>query len=139
MRTFVGLLLVAALSLPLNRPARAQTSPSQETQGQDDEVLRIRSNEVKLDIVVKDKKGRPVRDLKNTDFEIYEDGKLQRVESFRFVMREGTDASSASPERGPATGGAAARSSAKTPGIVALVFDRLSPEARSLARKAGMA
>ncbi len=138
MRTVVSLLLVAALSLP----ALGQTSPSQEPQKQDDEVLRIRSNEVQLDIVVKDKKGRPVRDLKNTDFEIYEDGKLQRVESFRFVMREGPDAGAgpdAKADRGPATGNAAARSSAKTPGIVALVFDRLSPEARSLARKAGMA
>src|SRR5215213_4041570 len=128
MRTFVGLLLVAALSLPLNRPARAQTSPSQEPQGQDDEVLRIRSNEVKLDIVVKDKKGRPVKDLKNTDFEIYEDGKLQRVESFRFVTREGADGPEAKADGGQAAGGQAtvpapARNATTTPGIVALVFD----------------
>ena len=44
---------------------------------------------MQLDVVVKDKKGRPVKDLKDTDFEIYEDGKPQRIESFRFVLREG--------------------------------------------------
>ncbi len=145
MRTFVGLLLAAALSLPFTHPVRGQTAPQQGPQGQDDEVLRIRSNEVQLDVVVKDKKGRPIKDLKNTDFEIYEDGKPQRIESFRFVMREGAagggEGSDAKANRGEgqAPGAAPARASATTPGIVALVFDRLSPEARSLARKAGMA
>src|SRR5215210_5589344 len=88
MKMFVSLLLVMTLSLPFNRPAHGQTAPLQGQQDQD-EVLRIRSNEVKLDVVVKDKKGHPVKDLKNIDFEVYEDGKLQRIESFSFVMREG--------------------------------------------------
>ena len=144
MRTFVGLLLVIALGIPFAPPARAQTSPSQEPV-QDDEVVRISSNEVQLDIVVKDKKGRPVKDLKNTDFEIYEDGKLQRIESFRFVLREAGAAPGpeAKADRGETPGAAPAPGAPgprpTTPGIVALVFDRLSPEARSLARKAGMA
>src|SRR5690349_24085274 len=60
-----------------------------QTTAQDqDEVIRVRSNEVRLDVVVKDKKGRPVKDLKATDFEVLEDGVPQKVESFRFVTRE---------------------------------------------------
>src|SRR4051812_14470954 len=60
-----------------------------QTTAQDqDEVIRVRSNEVRLDVVVKDKKGRPVKDLKATDFEVLEDGVTQKVESFRFVTRE---------------------------------------------------
>ncbi|HEU4796623.1 MAG TPA: hypothetical protein VFT02_13395, partial [Pyrinomonadaceae bacterium] len=47
-----------------------------------DEVVRFRSNEVRLDVIVKDKKGRPIKDLKLTDFEVLEDGVPQKVESF---------------------------------------------------------
>ena len=61
---------------------------------QDDEVIRVRSNEVRLDVVVKDKKGRQIKDLKATDFEVLEDGVPQKVESFRFVAREPAPAAS---------------------------------------------
>ena len=108
---------------------------------QDDDVVRVRSNEVRLDVVVKDKKGRQIKDLKVTDFEVLEDGVPQKVESFRFVTREpGT----ATPETKDNTSPTAATTTTvpakrSTPTVTALVFDRLSPEARSLARKAGLA
>ena len=114
----------------------AQTSGAQDQ----DDVVRVRSNEVQLDIVVKDKKGRPVKDLKAVEFEIFEDGVLQKVESFRFISREaGTTATSES--KTTATGSTTTPLPPKrsTPAITALVFDRLSPEARALARKAGLA
>lgn len=143
MKLSMTLLLVLTLSLPFQSFVHGQT-PS--PQSQDDEVLRVRSNEVKLDVVVKDKKGRPVKDLKDTDFEIYEDGAPQKIESFRFVTREG-GATGANPEakadrredKSGTAPQAATSPNTTTPGIIALVFDRLSPEARSLARKAGLA
>jgi VWFA-related protein len=113
-----------------------------------DDVVRVRTNEVKLDVVVKDKKGRPIKDLKPTDFEVYEDGIPQKVESFRFLMQgAGRDQAEPKREKTPATGAVAqvemtANTTApprSTPAVTALVFDRLSPEARSLARKAGLA
>src|SRR5258708_2913417 len=52
------LLLIASTSFPV-RLANGQTQSPQ----QPDEVLRIRTNEVRLDIVVKDKKGRPINAL----------------------------------------------------------------------------
>src|SRR5919106_6629663 len=63
-----------------------QTTTSQDQS----DVVRVRSNLVQLDVVVKDKKGRPVKDLKATDFEVFEDGVSQKVQSFRFVSRETT-------------------------------------------------
>ena len=57
-----------------------------------DDVVRVRSNEVRLDVVVNDKKGRPIRDLKASDFEVLEDGVAQKVESFRFVSRDAAPA-----------------------------------------------
>src|SRR5689334_21708238 len=112
-----------------------------QTTAQDqDEVIRVRSNEVRLDVVVKDKKGRPIKDLKATDFEVLEDGVPQKVESFRFVTREAIPVTAEKKDDSAnveTTAPAPAKRS--TPTVTALVFDRLSPDARSLARKAGLA
>lgn len=129
MKSFLSLLLVAALGL-------------QAVSQEQDEVIRVRSNEVRLDVVVKDKKGRPIRDLKAADFEILEDGVPQKVESFRFVSREATPGSSESKDGKPSDNPSTTTPTSgrrSTPTVTALVFDRLSPEARNLARKAGLA
>src|SRR3954464_11244116 len=140
MKIFVSLLLLIIVSLSNSLSVIAQTPPQPP---QDEQVVRVRTTEVALDIVVKDKKGRPVKDLTAGDFEVYEDGVRQRIESFRFVVREAPIARGGNtPERKtdkPAPVPQPVHSGASTPGVIALVFDRLSPEARSLARKAGMA
>ena len=137
MRTFVSLLLIMVVSLA---PAVVcgQTPPAQER----DDVVRVRSNEVRLDVVVKDKKGRPIRDLKESDFEILEDGVAQKVESFRFVTRATTapvTSETKDNKSGTGPGTISNPSTRSTPTVTALVFDRLSPEARALAKKAGLA
>lgn len=116
----------------------------QTTMSQDQaDVVRVRSNLVQLDVVVKDKKGRPVRDLKAGDFEVFEDGVAQKVDLFRFVTREAMPARSEAKDdtSNPTAPAATTPPPVKrsTPAITALVFDRLSPEARALARKAGLA
>ena len=143
MRSLLSLVLIITMTFSA-APIFGQTPASQEQ----DDVVRVRTNEVKLDVVVKDKKGRPIKDLKPTDFEVYEDGVPQKVESFRFMMQGAErpkpelkgDKSQATEATGPveipATPTAPRRS---TPAVTALVFDRLSPEARSLARRAGLA
>src|ERR671913_2159366 len=61
-------------------PAEQQpaTPPSQPT-------FRTGINFVRVDVIVSDKSGNPVADLKQTDFEVLEDGKPQSVETFRLV------------------------------------------------------
>src|SRR5213594_476622 len=95
MKQFVSLLLAIGLSLSVLNRIGGQTAQSQ------DEVIRFRTNEVKLDIVVKDKKGRPVKDLTAADFEVLEDGVSQKISSFRFVNREGAaePAANRNPDR----------------------------------------
>jgi len=137
MKAFLSLVLIVTTSVS---PALlcAQTLPAQDQ----DDVIRVRSNEVGLDVVVKDKKGRPIRDLKQSDFEILEDGVAQKVESFRFVARETTPATSSAKDKKSDTTETVITTTPNkrsTPAVTALVFDRLSPEARSLARKAGFA
>jgi VWFA-related protein len=140
MRRFVGSLLAIALSFCVLNRIAGQTPQSQ------DDVIRVRTNEVQLDIVVKDKKSRPVKDLTAADFEILEDGISQKIESFRFVSREVLREASdtGSPNRKESNPQAVATTTPvvatrTTPGITALVFDRLTLEARSLAKKAGIA
>ena len=82
MKPFLSLLLIVTIGF-----SSVLTRGQSAAQDQDD-VIRVRSNEVRLDIVVKDKKGRPIKDLKASDFEVLEDGVPQKVESFRFVSRE---------------------------------------------------
>jgi VWFA-related protein len=106
-----------------------------------DEVIRFRSNEVRLDVVVKDKKGRQIRDLKMTDFEVFEDGVPQKIQSFSFVTRNAARATPEAKDGKPVeeTANSTPVPARSSPTVTALVFDRLSPEARALARKAGLA
>ena len=138
MKVFVTILLTIAVTFFPLRLVNGQ-EPSQQ---KPDEVLRVRTNEVRLDIVVKDKKGHTVKDLTPADFEVLEDGVSQRIQSFGFVNREAPANSDPNRNAGgkesqPETSLTPPRRT--TPGVTALVFDRLSPEARSLARKAGVA
>src|ERR1041384_5148828 len=51
------------------------------TQAQDD-VVRVKANLVNIDVIVKDKKGKYVSDLKPEDFAITENGVTQKIEFF---------------------------------------------------------
>jgi VWFA-related protein len=135
MKSFLSLLLTITTAFSTG-VVWGQTT----TQDQDD-VIRVRSNEVRLDVVVKDKKGRPIKDLKATDFEVLEDGVPQKVESFRFVTREALPnvAEKKDDKSTEVATTAPVVPKRSAPTVTALVFDRLSPDARSLARKAGLA
>lgn len=45
-------------------------------------VIQVQRNEVLVDVRVYGRKGNPVTDLKQDDFKIYEDGTLQKINSF---------------------------------------------------------
>ena len=49
---------------------------------QDDDVVKVKSNLVNIDVLVKDKKGKYVPDLKAEDFTIFENGVQQKIEFF---------------------------------------------------------
>src|SRR5687767_15906889 len=49
---------------------------------QDDDVVRVKSNLVNIDVLVKDKKGKYIADLKAEDFTIFENGVQQKIEFF---------------------------------------------------------
>ncbi len=50
-----------------------------------DDVVKISTNLIQVDVSVTDRKGKVVRDLKPEDFEIFENGERQKISNFRFV------------------------------------------------------
>ncbi|HEX6719544.1 MAG TPA: VWA domain-containing protein [Pyrinomonadaceae bacterium] len=135
--------ITAILGIVLTVSPLCLTFAQDPSQQKTEDVVRVRTNEVRLDIVVKDKKGRLVRDLTAGDFEVAEDGVGQQIQSFRFVNREapaeGNGKSNVAGNESQPEASQPSGTNRTTPGVTALVFDRLSPEARSLARKAGLA
>lgn len=96
-----------ALLLAAPAPSRCQALPSP--------TLRANVEEVSLELVVRDRRGRIVRDLVPGDLRIANEGTPVKVTSLRFV-----------PVEQPS----------KTNRRVALLFDALSVEASKLARQA---
>ena len=103
-RVVLALLLVFCAFLP-QQPVAAQTKPA----GEQDDVVKITTNLVQIDAVVT-KNGKPVRDLKAEDFEIYEDGRKQEITTFAYISNLPTAPSAAAPGSvpppEPAKGGA---------------------------------
>src|SRR3954462_6493821 len=52
-------------------------------------AFRAGINFVRVDVIVSDKSGANIADLKQSDFEITEDGKPQTVETFKFIKLDG--------------------------------------------------
>jgi VWFA-related protein len=50
-----------------------------------DDVIKISTTLIQVDVTVTDKKGRIVTDLKPADFEVYENGKKQEITNFSFI------------------------------------------------------
>jgi VWFA-related protein len=97
---------------------------------------------VLVDVVVRDKRGQPVHDLTQSDFQVLEDGVPQSIGSFS-AMFAGSPAPAAAETTRPAapaaSGGTGPALADNTIPVIALVFDRLSPEARRLAVQAAQA
>lgn len=138
-KVIVVVLILGLVVTPLSVPG--QTPASQ----QSDEKVVTGTTEVIFDAVVKDKKGRPVKDLQAEDFQITEDGVPQEVKSFRLIAGDTADAApknnpGASPAVRPkAMAGVLEAFNAGRIGTVALVFDRLSSESRTRAHDAAIA
>ena len=70
-------------------PAQPADPASPDQASQDRPIFRAGVNFVRVDVIVTDKNGNPVGDLKPEDFEISEQGKPQAVETFKLVSLDG--------------------------------------------------
>jgi VWFA-related protein len=87
-RKIHSILAAAALLSPLSplaaqdqgKPTQDQSTPVASPGG----TIRVSTELVLVNVVARDKKGNPIRDLKKEDFTLYEDGKKQDISSFDF-------------------------------------------------------
>lgn len=93
-RVLAALFAAAVLAVPIAGqtppPPPAQPPPAQNPPAQQDpqpQPPRIRTgiNYVRVDVIVTDKSGTPVLDLKADEFTLQEDGKPQKIEAFDVV------------------------------------------------------
>src|SRR5207245_2065171 len=99
MRVFlctVATLVLAAAFLAVSANAQQSKQESEVT-------IRTGVQEVVLDLAVRDKKGRPVRNLRPEDVEILEDGVKQQIRSIRFVSGKESVQQQAGVQTGAAT------------------------------------
>ena len=124
----VQLMLSLACALPVAGPLGAQPKPAA---GAEQATIKAGSEEVLLDIVVRDKKGKTVRDLSQRDVEVTDNGQPVQIKSFRLV--EGAEAISGGAGAG---GHKVPLDPMRQMRLVTLVFERLGDEGRRLAQQA---
>jgi len=69
------------------QPSPQQSSP-QQPDTSDDDVVKISTNLVQVDVIVTDKSGKPVTDLKPEEVQIFEDGRPQKITHFSYVVAD---------------------------------------------------
>ncbi|MCG6926002.1 MAG: VWA domain-containing protein [Acidobacteria bacterium] len=97
---------------------------------------------VLLDLVVRDEKGRIVDDLRPEEIQVYEDGELCPIQSFRLV-RADIEVTPSAPVPGEATAGPPAAAvpveeERRLTSVVVLVFDLLTHDPARRARRAAL-
>ena len=98
---------------------------------QEEDVVKVKANLVNIDVMVKDKKGKYIADLKAEDFTIVENGVPQKIEFFDApLMRNETKA--ASPAANAASATTTTPPSSAPLNYVALVLDSQSTDITNL-------
>ena len=133
-------MLLALLLLPLGRLAAAGQAPATPAQspGQaappaaaaaaaDKPTFATGTATVVLDVVVRDKKGRSLSDLRADEIEVSEDGIRQTIEGFKRVETEPVTVGGAAPAPQP--------DATRQLSLVTLVFDKLGETARRQAQR----
>ena len=122
---WLSLLMTSAVflaALPVQSQDKKQTD--------DDEVIKVTSNLVSLDVIVKDKKGKVITDLKAEDFAVTENGVSQKIEFFDSTLTTGDKGE-------PGTAIVSTQTTTRNPtdlprNIIALVLDGQSTELANL-------
>ncbi|MCX7604162.1 MAG: VWA domain-containing protein [Bryobacteraceae bacterium] len=120
---FPALQRLIAVSLALAAAAQARQEPPKPAAP----VITVDVDEVVVDLIVRDRRGRLLKDLRPEEIEIFENGQRQEVRSLRLI--EGPQAVLENQQR-------VTLDPLRQLRLVSLVFERLGPEAMRLSRDA---
>jgi VWFA-related protein len=113
----------------------AQGQSQQDTSGQTTPpAVRSAAEEVVLDMVFRDKKGKTIRDIRPEEIHVSEDGFEQKLTSFRVV--EGKTAESLSAPKSSSGNGSLSLDPMREVRLVTLVFEGLDQEGKRFFRQA---
>jgi VWFA-related protein len=129
----VGIIVLALGSVPTPRAGVEAQEP-----GSQNPSFRAGASAVVLDVVIRDKRGRPVRDVQRGEVTVFEDGVAREIRSFRLVERRATSPGPELPKAAPETAGDNLPDALRYPTLVTLVFDHLTQNSRTLARRAAL-
>src|SRR5262249_46985507 len=93
LRALLSLCLLLSLCI-----APFSQEKDKKTQNQED-VVNVKTNLVNIDVIVKDKKGKFVSDLKEGDFAVFENGVRQTVEFFEPPLTTATETVTTEPAK----------------------------------------
>jgi VWFA-related protein len=129
-RTPVSLLFSFVLLAPASfaQATPPQTAPAIQTSAQ----------EVLLDVVVRDKKGKSLRDLEASNFRVTDNGEAVKITHFRLVDRTAEQAEAVKQAAAPPGSAPAKLDPLKQIRLVTLVFDHLGIDGRNLSRQAAL-
>ncbi len=83
----VGLLLATATGHAQQTPPAPAAAPAAQTD--QSPVFRAGINYVRVDVIVSDKNGNPIENLKAEDFEVLEEGRPQKIDTFKLISLDG--------------------------------------------------
>src|SRR6266446_1078144 len=131
-----GLLVTFAILLAVI-PVQSQDKKQAKSSAADDDVIRVTSNLVSLDVIVKDKKGKAIIDLKPEDFTVFENGVPQKIDFFDATLTTSEAAQPTRPNDPTQLPNESTRPKSRTPSgfprnIIALVLDGQSTELANL-------
>ncbi len=128
-------LILALLTMPLSGAnQKPQERPSSRQ-------IRVHTSEVVVDANVTDGSGKPVRDLTQSDFEVYEDGIKQQILSFRAIS-ENRPGQVSLPAQLQSKAGQPSELTADTranPHLISFVFDKINVEHSDAVRSSAAA
>src|SRR5687767_7546337 len=126
--------IVSLSVLHAQTPVAPSSPPPDAAAPRQDQSFRSGTTGVVLDVVVRDRRGRPVRDIQRGEITVLEDGVSREIQAFRLVER----AAIARAGDPPPPAAAGKPDPLRLPTLITMVFDHLTQNSRSLARKAAL-
>ncbi|MEO8662713.1 MAG: VWA domain-containing protein [Bryobacteraceae bacterium] len=124
-------LLASAFAVPFfllsQQPAAAPQAGS---------TFKSTSQEVALDLIVRDKKGKQIKDLQLNEIQVSDNGAAQQIKSFRLIG--GGDITAVGQQPGAAPAAVRMADPQRQVRVVTFAFERLGSDGRNLARQAAL-